>query len=126
MLLPKILIVDDETALCDDIANFLKMKGYVVVCAHTGKQALCLVVVERPDLVLLDIHMPEMDGIECLGKIKEVNPELPVIMVTCVTDIDIARKAMKMGAVDYLTKPINLEALELAIMTNIFLHSARN
>lgn len=121
----KILIVDDETGVCEDISYFLKVKGYSVVTATNGKEALCKLLVERPTLVLLDIRMPEMDGIECLHIIRELDKEVVVIMVTCVTDIDTANKAIELGATDYITKPISFDALQTAIATYLFLGSAK-
>ncbi|MDP2939891.1 MAG: response regulator [Candidatus Omnitrophota bacterium] len=121
--LPKILIVDDEVDVCQDIGHFLKMKDYLVVTANSGKQALRLVVVERPDLILLDIRMPEMDGLECLRQIKTIDLDVPVIMVTCVTDVDIAKMALELGAKDYILKPFDFERLETAILMYLFLKS---
>ena len=122
---PKILIVDDEATVCEDISHYLGSKGYDTIIATSGQQALSRLLLEGPDLTLLDIRMPDMDGIECLSKIRRLNKEALVIMVTCVTDIDIATKAIELGAIDYITKPLGLEALETAITTYLFLKTAK-
>jgi FixJ family two-component response regulator len=69
--------------------------------------------------------MPGMGGIECLRRIKKLDKEALVIMVTCVTDIDIAKKALKLGAIDYFTKPLGFSALENAISVHLFLKSVK-
>lgn len=117
----KILIVDDEVDVCKSISHFLEKKDFSSVSAHSGKEALEKLEKEKPNLILLDIHMPDMDGVECLKQIRERNKEVIVIMVTCVTDIDTAKKALELGAIDYITKPIAFEALQTAISTYIFL-----
>lgn len=122
---PKILIVDDEPDVCEVIANFLSKRDYEVVIANNGKEALSKLSTEKPSLILLDIRMPEMDGIECLRRIKELDKEVPVIMVTCVTNIDTAKKAMELGATDYLTKPLGYSALETAISMHLFLKNTK-
>ncbi len=123
MLLPKIMIVDDEDNMREDISRLLQMKGYETVTANSAGEALSKFLVENPDLILLDIRMPEVDGLECLRQIKELKKDALVIMVTCVTDIDTAKKALRLGAVDFLVKPVDLNALETAILTHIFLKS---
>lgn len=122
---PKILVVDDERDICEVIGSFLKKRHYEVVTASSGQEALEKLIVEKPDLVLLDIRMPHMDGIECLRQIKKLNNEALVIMVTCITDEDIAKSALKLGAVDYITKPLGFDALENAIATYLFLNSGK-
>lgn len=122
---PKILVVDDEPDVCEVISNFLGKRGYDVITANDGQEALSKLSTEKPALILLDIRMPEMDGIECLRRIKELDKEVPVIMVTCVTNIDIARKSMELGATDYLTKPLGYSALETAISMHLFLKSTK-
>lgn len=121
----KILIVDDEVDVCKNISHFLERKDFTAVTANNGTEALARLSQEKPNLILLDIHMPDMDGVECLRKIREVDKEVIVIMVTCVTDIDIAKKALELGAIDYITKPISFEALQTAITTYLFLKKTK-
>jgi DNA-binding response OmpR family regulator len=117
----KILVVDDEEAVCKDISRYLSTKGYDVVTANNGIDAISKASADKPDLILLDINMPQMNGIECLRKIKELNKDALVIMATVATDIDIAKEAINSGALDYITKPFDLDTLQAAITTHLFL-----
>ncbi len=107
-----ILIVDDEKDLCTILADSFSQDGDRVLTAHNGNRALQLTRTERPDLVLLDIRMPGMDGIEALKKLKSVEEEIPVIMFTAHGTLETARQAMKLGAYDYVTKPVDLFLLK--------------
>ncbi len=103
-----ILIVDDEKDLCTILSDSLSRDRYRVVTAFNGKMGLQLVKKEKPDLILLDIKMPGMDGIEVLRKIKKMWKEIAVIMFTAFGTLETAREAMKLGAYDYVTKPVDL------------------
>ena len=105
----KILVVDDETEICSLFAKVLSEEGYKVSTAGNGKEALKKIKKEEPDLVLLDIIMPEMDGIETLAAIKKFNENIQVIMITAYGTIDTVIKATELGAYDYVTKPFDLE-----------------
>jgi DNA-binding NtrC family response regulator len=107
-----ILIVDDEKDFCTVLSDSLSQDRYRVVTAFNGKMALQLAKKERPDLMLLDIKMPGMDGIEVLKKIKKMKKEIAVIMFTAYGTLETARKAMKLGAYDYVTKPVDLFLLK--------------
>lgn len=107
-----ILIVDDEKDLCTILSDSLSRDRYRVVTAFNGKMGLQLVKKEKPDLILLDIKMPGMDGIEVLRKIKKMKKEIVVIMFTAYGTLETARKAMKLGAYDYVTKPVDLFLLK--------------
>jgi len=122
---PKILIVDDEPMVCEDISYYLGNKGYDVITATSGQGALSKLSLEEPSLILLDIRMPGMDGMECLRQIKKLDRDVLVIMVTCITDIDTAKRALELGAIDYITKPLSFEALETVVTTYLFLKSAK-
>ena len=117
----KILVVDDEKAVCKELRKFLEGKGYSVIEAYDGDEAVAKYTLERPDVVLLDIRMPGKDGVKTLHELKELDPDASVIMVTAVHEEDIAKQAMAEGAFDYITKPINREYLELALMTKLAL-----
>ena len=106
----KILVVDDEEIIRQLLKDFLEIKGHEVVTARDGIEALEKIK-DVPDIVLLDIRMPHMDGLEALDKIKEISPSTDVIMVTALTEHDLALEAMKRGALDYVTKPISLKYL---------------
>src|SRR5712692_1696030 len=105
----KILVVDDTPKNVKLLADLLTVKGYSVVTAASGSEALVLMDAERPDLVLLDVVMPEMSGYEVCRKIRE-NPAtamLPVVMVTALDPVQERVKGIEAGADDFLTKPIN-------------------
>ena len=106
------LIVDDEEMVRRVFCDLLQKKGFHVADAETGPLALALFPLFRPDVVLLDILMPGMDGIEVLKQMKQWNPDVCVIMLTGVKDMTIARNAIQQGADDYLTKPFKYEQLE--------------
>lgn len=110
-----ILVVDDEKEICTILSDNLSREGYRVFVAYEGKTALELVRKERPDLVLLDIKMPKMSGIEVLRRIKKIKKETVVIMMTAYGTLETARKAMKLGAYDYITKPFDLFSLKSVV-----------
>ncbi|MFH1684002.1 MAG: sigma-54 dependent transcriptional regulator [Candidatus Margulisiibacteriota bacterium] len=111
---PSILAIDDEKDMLETYRSVLKKK-YNVITASSGKEALKIVEVESLSLVLLDLRMPKMDGIETLKKIKELDQNLDVIMVTASKDIASAVEAMKLGAFDYVTKPFDVLELQALI-----------
>ena len=115
----KILVVDDEIEACNALKEFLDMKGYEVYTAQDGETALDKVRELRPQLVLLDMIMPGMHGIEVLRGIKKIDPKIGVIMVTVVTDEAKAKKTLQLGAYDYITKPVDLNYLDTVVMVKI-------
>ena len=117
----KILVVDDEPAIVETLCEFLTSKEYEVISASNGNEALTKVRTEKPHLVLLDIRMPGADGLKVLREIKEIDPSVRVIMATGVGDMETTRRAMELGAYDYITKPFNLEYLELSVFSKIAL-----
>jgi two-component system nitrogen regulation response regulator NtrX len=119
----KILIVDDEPTIREALSGILTDEGFVPACAETAAQAMDILSAEEIDLVLLDIWMPEMDGIEALGRIKKIHPELPVIMISGHGTIETAVQATKIGAYDFFEKPLSYDKIILAI--NNGLHLAR-
>jgi two-component system nitrogen regulation response regulator NtrX len=110
-----ILIVDDEESVRNSLAGVMRDEGYDVVSAVSGKEGIDLLHETQPSLVLLDIAMPEMDGIETLQRFKEMRPEMPVIMVTGHGTIETAVKTTKMGAYDFIEKPPELQHLTLVV-----------
>ena len=114
----RILVVDDEKESCCLLEEFLRSKGYEVFWTLSSQEAIRLVKRERPHLVLLDIRMPEQDGVSLLSEIKKIDREIAVIMVTAVKEEETAKEAMKRGADGYITKPIDLEYLERNILVN--------
>ena len=117
-----ILVVDDETSILQSLEGILSDEGFEVATAESGLEALKKVEETMPDLVLLDIWMSGMDGIETLEKIKDLYPRLQVIMMSGHGNIETAVKATKVGAYDYIEKPLSLEKLLLSI-NNALAHS---
>ena len=111
----KILVVDDEHLIRWSLEQNLKKQGYDVCTAGNGEDALRLARDEQPDLVLLDIQLPGIGGLEVLEKIKEFDEEIIVIMVTAHSGLETAVKAMRLGAFDYINKPFNLDELSIVI-----------
>ena len=111
----KLLLVDDEEGIRKVLGIALSDAGYAVFTAKNGEEAFDIFRKETPPIVLTDIKMPGMDGIELLQKIKHENPETEVIMITGHGDMDLAIKSLKYQAVDFVTKPINDDVLEIAL-----------
>ncbi|MBI4641864.1 MAG: response regulator [Candidatus Tectomicrobia bacterium] len=115
----KILVVDDEQAICELLFEFLTMKGYEAITATSGEEAIAKVKAERPQLVILDIKMPGMDGLEVLREVKVFDPKIAVIMATAMIDEEVGQEALRRGADDYITKPLNFNYLELSLLVKI-------
>ncbi|MGB8657865.1 MAG: sigma-54 dependent transcriptional regulator [Candidatus Zixiibacteriota bacterium] len=115
MTLYRIIVVDDEEAQRQQLAGFLQKQGYNVSTASSGLSALDLCQDRYFEVALLDLKMPGMSGIELLGKLKELNPDIQVIMMTAYGTVETAVEAMRLGAYDYVNKPVNLEELKLTI-----------
>lgn len=115
----RILVVDDEVEVCNTLKKFLASKGYEVYTALDGKTAVSKTKEVRPHIMLLDIIMPGMSGIDTLKEIKKVDPSVGVIMVTALVDEELAKRALKLGAYEYITKPINLNYLKTVVMVKM-------
>ena len=111
----RILIVDDDPEVRMATRDFLAGKGYEVVVAAGGREALGLLDTSPIDVVLLDVAMPDMDGLETLKRLVAGHPDMPVIMVTANADIEITSKVLQLGAADYVPKPFDLDYLDQAI-----------
>jgi two-component system response regulator HydG len=107
----RVLVVDDDPDARAVLEKLLRQEGYEVELAEDGEAALERVQERAPDVVVTDLNMPRMDGMTLLGHIREISKELPVIVVTSAQDMAPAIKAMRLGAEDYLTKPIDFDAL---------------
>ncbi|MFZ4439133.1 MAG: sigma-54-dependent transcriptional regulator [Syntrophales bacterium] len=110
-----ILIVDDEESICKTLGGILTDEGYPVVTAASGEEALRVLEEEPPSLVILDIWLPGMDGIEVLKAIKAAHPHLQVVMMSGHGTIETAVKATKLGAFDFIEKPLSLEKVILVV-----------
>ncbi len=111
----KILIVDDERLVRQSLEKELSAQGFAVISADNGAAAIALVQEESPDLLLLDLRLPDLNGIEVLKRIRETDKNLVVLIMTAYGSIDTAIAAIRAGAYDYLTKPFDLETVHLAV-----------
>ncbi len=111
----KILIVDDDASIRKVLGFILEESGYAVRTTESPREALSIVEGDRPDLVLTDIKMPGMDGIALLNHLKKIDESVPVIILTAFGTVETAVEAMKLGATDYLTKPISRDELTLTV-----------
>jgi len=111
----KILVVDDEHLIRWSLEQNLKKQGYDVLTAGSGEDALRIVREDQPDLILLDIQLPGISGLEVLEKVKEIDEDIIVIMVTAHGGLETAVTAMRIGAYDYLNKPFNLDEMSIVI-----------
>ena len=105
----KILVIDDEAGIGDILQKILVREGHEVLTATNGKDGIKHVKKGSVDMVILDIKMPEMDGIEVLEKIHEIDKNIVVVMLTAYGTLGTAREAMRLGAYDYITKPFDNE-----------------
>ncbi len=117
----KILVVDDEATIRSLLTAFLNEKGYIALEAKSGQEAIEIVKAEKPDLMLLDVNMPGMSGIETLRKIREFNKEIGVVMATANQDEATAKEAAELGSYQYVLKPFDLKYLELVVMTRLLM-----
>lgn len=115
----KILVVDDEPEVRLVLTEFLESRGYEVAVAESGAEALAMVDAAKPHVVLLDVTMPEMDGIETLKRLAADNPGLPIIMVTANADVDVTSRLLALGAADYIPKPFDLDYLGQAVSIQV-------
>jgi two-component system, NtrC family, response regulator AtoC len=111
----KIMVVDDEHLIRWSLEQNLKKQGYEVCTAGTGEDALRLAREEQPDLVLLDYHLPGINGLEVLQRLKEIDEDVLVIMVTAQGGLETAVNTMRHGAYDYINKPFNLDEMAIVI-----------
>ncbi|MTI81261.1 MAG: sigma-54-dependent Fis family transcriptional regulator [Firmicutes bacterium] len=114
-MIPKVLIIDDEEHMCWALKRAMEQENYQAITSTSGKEGIKLLKDKGPSLVLLDLKMPEMDGLEVLKVIKEIHPKIPVIMITAHGTIETAIEAMKLGALDYITKPFDLDELKMVV-----------
>ena len=111
---PLVLIIDDEEGIRESLSAILEDEGYRVVSAGSGEEALTILQEQFPDLIILDVWLPGMDGIQTLQEITALKKELPVIMISGHGNIEVAVKATRIGAYDFLEKPLSLERVILS------------
>ena len=118
----KILVIDDDISIAETLELYLTEEGYDVATAHTGTEGLNKYVKHSPDLVILDIRLPDINGFTVLEDLREENENVKVIMITAHHDMDSTIRAMKEGAFDYIHKPINVDELDIAIKKALKTH----
>jgi two-component system, NtrC family, response regulator HydG len=110
-----ILVVDDKEMMRDSVGSTLQRAGFNVVTAEGGEQALSAIAARRPDAVVTDLRMPGLSGLELLERVRQIDDELPVVVMTAFAAVDTAVKAIKLGAFDYITKPFEGDELVIAV-----------
>jgi len=120
--MPKILVIDDDVSISETLDLYLTEEGYDVLTANTGTDGLNKYIQHSPDVVILDIRLPDIDGFTVLADLQEENENVKVIMITAYHDMDSTIKAMKGGAFDYIHKPINVDELDIAIRKALKTH----
>ncbi|MFH1422387.1 MAG: response regulator [Planctomycetota bacterium] len=109
----KILVVDDDKAICNMLHYIIQQIGYEVITVYSGTEALEAIETQKPDLILLDLHLPHMSGIETLKKIKKIDRKSKVIIMTAYNDeSEKIVKTFSLGAIDCIFKPFNIEILK--------------
>jgi two-component system nitrogen regulation response regulator NtrX len=111
----RILVVDDEESILETLSGILEDEGYEVITASSGEKALTLFSETSPDIILLDVWMPGLDGIDTLKKIRKINKQVSVIMISGHSNIDTAVNAIKLGAYDFLEKPLSLDKVLILV-----------
>ena len=119
MPLGRILVVDDEPPVREVLTEYFSTEGYAVESAGSGAEALSAVRGGRVDLVLLDVRMPGLDGVQVLRRIREFGSGVPVIMVTANEDVALAKETLKLGAFDYVAKPFDFDYLDRAVAAGL-------
>lgn len=115
----KILLVDDEKGITDLLKTFFQERGFYVETADSGEQALEAIEKNKPNIMFLDIKMKNMDGLQTLEKVKKIDKNIKVIMLTVIEDKEIMEKAKNLGADEYITKPFRTEYLEEVFMKKL-------
>jgi DNA-binding response OmpR family regulator len=119
-----VLIIDDEPDIAEVLSVYFTTSGYEVVTARQGTDGLVLAEIHRPDLVLLDIVMPGIDGVAVLQQLRQGSPALPVIMLTGVADVEVAKSTLRQGAFDYVGKPFEWEHLDRVVAAALTVRTA--
>ncbi|MGC8605783.1 MAG: sigma-54-dependent transcriptional regulator, partial [Desulfomonilaceae bacterium] len=123
---PSALIIDDEIAIRESLEMFLREKGLTVVSAGTGASGLEEYFKYRPQVVILDIRLPDMSGLKVLKRIVETDPDSKVIMITAFHDMETTIEAMRQGAYDYIHKPLDVDELDHAVTKGLQIAQAQS
>jgi DNA-binding response OmpR family regulator len=116
-----ILVVDDESDVRELLSKFLTRRGYEVNTASDGLAAIEAIRDSRPDIVLLDIRLPKIDGLSVLQKLRDESENVAIITMSGIADEDTARRSLELGAADFITKPFNLPYLETSLLAKLIL-----
>lgn len=116
-----ILVVDDESDVRNLLRKFLTRRGYEVLTAGDGEAAIEAIRENRPDIVLLDIRLPKMDGLSVLQRLRDESDDVAIITMSGNADEDTARRSLELGAADFITKPFNLPYLETSLLAKLIL-----
>src|SRR5215470_17674690 len=119
MGLGRILVVDDEAPVREVLTEYFSTEGYAVEAAGSGVEALTAVRSGRADLILLDVRMPGLDGVQVLRRIREIDDRVAVIMVTANEDVGLSKETLKLGAFDYVAKPFDFDYLDRAVAAGL-------
>src|SRR5690349_18327325 len=111
----RILVIDDDEASCELVRVIFKAQGIEVLAAHDGESGLERAAHDRPLAVLLDLRLPDIDGLQVLERLQASDPSLPVIMLTASRDVRPAVRATQLGAFDYMTKPIDHDEIVVVV-----------
>ena len=112
---PSVLVIDDDVRVRDMLKQFLEKKGYNVSVVKNGEEALHAVESDRPQMILLDVKMPKMNGVAALQEIRRVNADVPVMMITGQDDLETVRECLRLGAFDCMLKPLDFEYLATSV-----------
>lgn len=116
-----VLVVDDEPKIREILGSFLGLHGFTVKAVATGEEAIAQCQRTQPSVVLLDINLPGLNGLEALKQLKFLHPTLPVLMITGLEEEEMMEQALALGAQDYVLKPFNLDYLETALLSKMLL-----
>ena len=109
---PLLVVVDDEQGILDVVGRFARRAGFEVVTCSGGREAIAQLQTRRADLVLVDLRMPDVGGLDVLRAIRDIDPRCQVVLMTGYASVDTAVEAIKLGALDYLSKPLDFARLE--------------
>src|SRR6185369_9038846 len=114
-VMAKILVVDDQDMMRDSLAAILAREGHEIIAANDGQAAISRLAGSKIDLVITDLKMPRMTGIELLAEVKKLKPDVPVVLMTAFASVQTAVEAMKLGAYDYIQKPFDGDEIKLLV-----------
>lgn len=115
----KILVIDDEVEITSLLKKFLEKEGYEAITANSAKEGIEKLQTEKPNVILLDVRMPEMNGLDAMKRIREIDSNVAVIMATAVVDDKVVAEVVKMKATDYIVKPFDLDYLRKVLLVKI-------